>query len=74
MLLTGVELPLDGLELVRAAKAVAHAHGVHISAIGMADSHSEQAGFWAAGFAEVLVKPLDAMAVCRVVRRHVTLN
>jgi hypothetical protein len=29
----------------------------------MTDSQSEQAPLWAAGVAEVLVKPLDAMAL-----------
>jgi hypothetical protein len=40
----------------------------------MTYDHSEQAEFWAAGVADVLVTPLDAMALCRVVRRLVTQN
>ncbi len=74
VLLTEVGMPLDGLELIRTVSALAQAHGVQIPAIGMTESHSEQGEFWAAGFAELLVKPLDPMAVCRVVRRHVTQN
>jgi hypothetical protein len=53
---------------------MAQVHGVQIPTIAMTDGHSEQAKFWAAGVAEVLVKPLDAMALCRVVRRLVTQN
>jgi hypothetical protein len=45
-----------------------------VRAIAMTDAQSEQAKFWAAGVAEILVKPLDAMALCRVVRRLVTQN
>ena len=60
--------------MIRAVKAMAQVHGVQIPTIAMTDGHSEQAKFWAAGVAEVLVKPLDAMALCRVVRRLVTQN
>jgi len=47
---------------------------VQIPTIAMTYDHSEQAEFWAAGVADVLVTPLDAMALCRVVRRLVTQN
>ena len=74
MLVTDVGMPQDRLGLVRAVQALAQAHGVQIPTIAMTYDLSEQAEFWAAGVAEVLVKPLDAMALCRVVRRHATQN
>jgi CheY-like chemotaxis protein len=74
VLVTHVWVPQDRLGLVRAVEALAQAHGVQIPTIAMTDAQSEQAEFWAAGVAEVLVKPLDAMALCRVVRRLVTQN
>jgi CheY-like chemotaxis protein len=74
VLVTDVRMPQDRLALVRAVQALAQAHGVQIPAIAMTDAQSEQAPLWAAGVAEVLVKPLDAMALYRVVRRLVTQN
>ena len=74
VLVTDVGIPEDRLALLRAVQALAQAYGVQIPTIAMTDGQSEQAKFWAAGVAEVLVKPLDAMALCRVVRRLVTQN
>jgi DNA-binding NtrC family response regulator len=74
VLVTDTRMAQDRLRLVRAVQAVAQAHGVQIPTIAMTYDHSEQAEFWAAGVAEVLVKPLDAMALCHVVRRLVTQN
>jgi CheY-like chemotaxis protein len=74
VLVTDTGIPQDRLGLVRAVQALAQAHGVQIPTIAMTYDHSEQAEYWAAGVAEVLVKPLDAMALCRVVRRLVTQN
>lgn len=71
VLLTDVGMPFNGLELIQAVRALAQAHGGHIPTIGMTDSHTEQIAFWTAGFADLLVRPLDPMAVCRAVRRHV---
>jgi len=69
--LTDVDRPHEGLRLIRAVGAIARAHGVQIPAIGMTDGYSEQVEFWAAGLSDLLVKPLDPMEPCRVVRRHV---
>ena len=74
VLVTDTGMSQDRLGLVRAVQALAQAHGVQIPTIAITYDHSEQAEFWAAGVAEVLVKPLDAMALCRVVRRLVTQN
>jgi CheY-like chemotaxis protein len=74
VLVTDTGMPQDRLGLVRAVQALSQAHGVQIPTIAMTEDRTEQAEFWAAGVAEVLVKPLDAMALCRVVRRLVTQN
>ena len=74
VLVTDTGMAQDRLGLVRAVQAVAQAHGVQIPTLAITDDNSEQAEFWAAGVAEVLVKPLDAMALCHVVRRLVTQN
>lgn len=74
VLLTDTTVPHARLGLVRAVQVLAQAHGVQIPTIAMTNGQSEQAEFWAAGVAEVLVKPLDAMALCRLVRRLVSQN
>jgi CheY-like chemotaxis protein len=74
VLVTDTGMAQDRLGLVRAVQALVQAHGVQIPTIAMTDAQSEQGEFWAAGVAEVLVKPLDAMGLCRVVRRLVTQN
>ena len=74
VLVTDTTMPQTGLRLVRAVQALAQEHGVQIPTIAMTDSQSDQAEFWAAGVAEVLVKPLDASVLCRLVRQLVTHN
>jgi carbon-monoxide dehydrogenase large subunit len=54
VLVTDTGIPQDRLGLVRAAQALAQAHGVQIPTIAMTYDHGEQAEFWAAGVAEGL--------------------
>jgi CheY-like chemotaxis protein len=72
VLVTDTTMPQTRLELVRSVQALAQVYGIQIPTIAMTDSQSERAKFWAAGVAEVLVKPLDATTLCRAVRRLVT--
>ena len=70
VLVTDIAMPDDGLELIREVKAVARAKGLHIPTIAITAYRGRREELLAEGFAELLEKPLDPIALCGVVRRH----
>lgn len=73
VLVTDIAMPDDGLELIREVKAVAETKGIHIPAIAITAYRDRREELLAEGFAELLEKPLDPIALCGVVRRHAQL-
>jgi CheY-like chemotaxis protein len=73
VLVTDIEIPNDGLSLIRIVRAIAESGGTHIPAIAMTD-RGEREELLTEGFAELLEKPLDPIELCRVVRRHARLR
>ena len=73
VLVTDIAMPDDGLELIREVKAVAETKGIHIPAIAITAYRDRREELLAEGFAELLEKPLDPLALCGVVRRHAQL-
>ncbi len=74
VLVTDIAMPDDGLELIREVKAVARAKGLHIPTIAVTAYRERREELLAEGFAELLEKPLDPIALCGVVRRHAQLQ
>jgi len=74
VLVTDIAMPDDGLELIREVKAVARAKGLHILTIAVTAYRGRREELLAEGFAELLEKPLDPIALCGVVRRHAQLQ
>ncbi|HKC07149.1 MAG TPA: response regulator [Methylomirabilota bacterium] len=74
VLVTDIAMPDDGLELIREVKAVARAKGLHIPTIAVTAYRGRREELLAEGFAELLEKPLDPIALCGVVRRHAQLQ
>jgi CheY-like chemotaxis protein len=74
VLVTDLEIPNDGLSLIRLVRAIAESGGTHIPAIAMTADRGERGELRAEGFAEFLEKPLDPIELCRVVRRHARLR
>jgi CheY-like chemotaxis protein len=74
VLVTDIAMPDDGLELIREVKAVARAKGLHIPTIAITAYRGRREELLAEGFAELLEKPLDPIALCGVVRRHAQLQ
>jgi CheY-like chemotaxis protein len=74
VLVTDIAMPDDGLELIREVKAVARTKGLHIPTIAITAYRGRREELLAEGFAELLEKPLDPIALCGVVRRHARLQ
>jgi CheY-like chemotaxis protein len=74
VLLTDIGMPDDGLELIREVKTVAQRKGLHIPAIAITAYRDRREELLAEGFAELVEKPLDPLALCEVVRRHAQLQ
>jgi CheY-like chemotaxis protein len=70
VLVTDIAMPDDGLVLIREVKAVAETKGIRIPAIAITAYRGRREELLAEGFAELLEKPLDPIALCGVVRRH----
>jgi CheY-like chemotaxis protein len=62
------------LELIREVKAVAQTRGLNIPAIAIAAYRDRREELLAEGFADLVEKPLDPIALCGVVRRHAQLE
>jgi CheY-like chemotaxis protein len=67
-------MPDDGLELIREVKAVAQTKGLNIPAIAITAYRNRREELLAEGFADLVEKPLDPIALCGIVRRHAQLE
>ena len=74
VLVSDIGMPDDGLELIREVKTVAQTKGLDIPAIAITAYQDRREELLAEGFAELVEKPLDPLALCEVVRRHAQLQ
>lgn len=72
VLVSDIAMPDDGLELVREVKAVAETGGIRIPAIAITAYRGRREELLAEGFVELVEKPLDPIALCGTIRRHVS--
>ena len=70
VLVSDIGMPDDGLELIREVKTVAQTKGLNIPAIAITAYQNRREELLAEGFADLVEKPLDPIALCGVVRRH----
>ncbi len=74
VLVSDISMPDDGVELIREVKTVAETKGLRIPAIAITAHHHRREELLAEGFAELVEKPLDPIALCGTIRRHVSLQ
>jgi CheY-like chemotaxis protein len=74
VLVSDIAMPDDGLELIREVMTVAGKKGVSIPAIAITAHRDRREELLAAGFAELVEKPLNPIALCGVIRRHAQLE
>ncbi len=74
VLVSDIAMPDDGVELIREVRTVAETKGIQIPAIAITAHHDRRQELLAEGFAELVEKPLDPIALCGTIRRHVTLQ
>jgi CheY-like chemotaxis protein len=74
VLVSDIAMPDDGVELVREVKAVAETRGIRIPAIAITAYRGRREELLAEGFVELVEKPLDPIALCGTIRRHVHLQ
>jgi CheY-like chemotaxis protein len=74
VLVSDIGMPDDGLELIREVKAVAQTTGLNIPAIAITAYRNRREELLAEGFAELVEKPIDPLALCGAVRRHAQLE
>ena len=67
-------MPDDGIELIREVMTIAETKGTHIPAIAVTSHRDRREELLAAGFAELVEKPLNPIALCGVIRRHAQLE
>ena len=70
VLVTDIAMPDDGIALIREVKTVAETKGIHIPAIAVTAYRGRREELLAEGFAALVEKPLDPVALCGVVRKH----
>jgi CheY-like chemotaxis protein len=73
ILVSDIAMPDDGLELIREVKTVAATKGLRIPAIAITAYRGRREELLAEGFVELVEKPLDPIALCGTIRRHVSL-
>ena len=73
VLVSDIAMPDDGLELIREVKTVAATKGLRIPAIAITAYRGRREELLAEGFVELVEKPLDPIALCGTIRRHVSL-
>jgi len=71
ILVTDISMPDDGLRLVREVKAIAETRNIHVPAIAITAHPFRREELLVEGFVELVEKPLDPIALCSVIRRHV---
>jgi CheY-like chemotaxis protein len=64
----------NDLELIREVMTVAGKKGMRIPAIAITAYHDRREELLAAGFAELVEKPLDPIALCGVIRKDAQLE
>jgi len=74
ILVTDISMPDDGLRLVREVKTIAETRNIHVPAIAVTAHPFRREELLAEGFVELVEKPLDPIALCGVIRRHVRSN
>ncbi len=74
ILVTDISMPDDGLRLVREVKAIAETRNIHVPAIAITAHPFRREELLAEGFVELVEKPLDPIALCGVIRRHVRVD
>ena len=70
IMVSDIAMPDDGIELIRAVKASADARDLRIPVIAITAHLYRADQLLAEGFAELVEKPFDPVALCRVVLRH----
>jgi CheY-like chemotaxis protein len=70
VLVSDIAMPDDGIELIRAVKALADAQDLRIPVIAITAHRYRGDELLAEGFAELVEKPFDPITLCRVVLRH----
>lgn len=70
VLVTDINMPDDGVTLIRAVRAMSAAHGFRVPTIAVTGARGRRAELLAEGFVEVMEKPLDPIELCRSIRRH----
>ena len=73
VLVSDIAMPDDGLELIREVKTVAATKGLRIPVIAITAYRGRREELLAEGFVELVEKPLDPIALCGTIRRHVSL-
>jgi CheY-like chemotaxis protein len=74
VLVSDIAMPDDGLELIREVKTVAQTRGIRIPAIAITAYRGRREELLAEGFVKLVEKPLDPIALCGTIRRHVSLQ
>jgi len=70
VLVTDINMPDDGVALIRAVRAMTAAHGFRVPTIAVTAARGRRAELLAEGFLEVMEKPLDPIELCRAIRRN----
>jgi len=74
VMVSDIAMQDDGLWLIREVKTMSETKGLKIPTIAITAYRDRREQLLAEGFAELLEKPLDPIALCRVVRRHAQLD
>ena len=74
VLVSDIAMPDDGVHLIREVKAVAETKGLRIPAIAITAYQGRREELLAEGFAELVEKPVDPIALCGTVRRYAKLD
>ena len=72
VLVSDVAMPDDGLALIREVKTMAETKGLRIPAIAITAHRDLRRELLAEGFVALVEKPLDPIALCATIRRHVS--
>jgi CheY-like chemotaxis protein len=74
VLVSDIAMPDDGIELIREVMTVAQRKGLRIPAIAITAYRGRREELLAEGFAELVEKPIDPIALCGTIRRHAQLQ
>jgi CheY-like chemotaxis protein len=74
VLVTDISMPDDGLRFIREVKTIAQSKNIHVPAIAITAHRFRRSELLAEGFVELVEKPLDPIALCSVIRRHLRVD